>query len=346
MGKFLTHEEWVSRSIAVHGNGRYDYSNSIYKGKSARVEILCMCCMETFSQLAGNHMRGKGCQKCARASVARSLAKTQDQFVSAATELHNGKYDYNLVKYKNSNTKVEIVCPFHGAFRQKPYHHLSGHGCRQCAGVAARSQASAAAAVRFMSAAVATHGDRYLYDNTVYAGSGRKCVVTCRKHGPFAISPENHLRGSGCPKCRSSIGNSRVASVLSSTGIQFSLEAAFPGLSGRNGCPLRFDAFVPSAKLLIEYDGEVHYKLSWSHWSRHDLSAIRSRDRRKTRWAKNNGYKLVRIPYWEKRRIPRILFQALWREGAIYGPPVNITIRKKPQSRSSQIHSPTGQNVA
>lgn len=45
------------------------------------------------------------------------------------------------------------------------------------------------------------HGDRYDYSSVVYVNSGAKVLVVCRKHGPFPVTPDNHLK-SGCPKCR------------------------------------------------------------------------------------------------------------------------------------------------
>ena len=43
-----------------------------------------------------------------------------DQFISKSNIIHNGKYDYSLVEYINTNTKVSIICPNHGVFNQTP----------------------------------------------------------------------------------------------------------------------------------------------------------------------------------------------------------------------------------
>ena len=52
--------------------------------------------------------------------------KTREQFVSEASKLHHGKYDYTRVDYVNNYTEVCIVCPKHGEFLQKPITHLTG----------------------------------------------------------------------------------------------------------------------------------------------------------------------------------------------------------------------------
>ena len=46
--------------------------------------------------------------------------------------MHNNKYDYSKVAYKNTASKVCIICPEHGEFWQTPNNHLFGAGCPTC----------------------------------------------------------------------------------------------------------------------------------------------------------------------------------------------------------------------
>lgn len=57
---------------------------------------------------------------------------TQDEFIARARNTHNNKYDYSLVEYINSSTKVKVICPKHGVFEQIPNNHLRGAGCLKC----------------------------------------------------------------------------------------------------------------------------------------------------------------------------------------------------------------------
>lgn len=45
------------------------------------------------------------------------------------------------------------------------------------------------------------HGNRYLYDNFVYVDKDEPATMTCRCHGEFQMSPNNHQRGQNCPEC-------------------------------------------------------------------------------------------------------------------------------------------------
>jgi very-short-patch-repair endonuclease len=45
------------------------------------------------------------------------------------------------------------------------------------------------------------HGDRYDYEKFENNGSQTKSIITCKIHGDFLQSPDNHSHGQGCDKC-------------------------------------------------------------------------------------------------------------------------------------------------
>lgn len=55
-----------------------------------------------------------------------------EEFIEKANSVHNCRYDYSKVDYKNKSTKVCIICLEHGEFWQDPKHHLRGQGCPKC----------------------------------------------------------------------------------------------------------------------------------------------------------------------------------------------------------------------
>ena len=57
----------------------------------------------------------------------------KDTFIKKALDVHGLKYAYSMLVYKNFDTKVDILCPKHGLFKQRPGGHLSGKGCERCA---------------------------------------------------------------------------------------------------------------------------------------------------------------------------------------------------------------------
>ena len=56
----------------------------------------------------------------------------KEEFIDRALKIHGDKYDYSRVVYINNITNVDIICPIHGIFKQRPANHLSGKGCKKC----------------------------------------------------------------------------------------------------------------------------------------------------------------------------------------------------------------------
>ena len=125
----LTKEEFIKKAREVHGD-KYDYSKVKYINNYTKVCIICPEHGE-FWQNANSHLRGCGCPKCCNNGV----KLTTEEFVKKARKIHGDKYDYSKVEYKNSHTKVCIICPEHGEFWQTPTSHLHGEsGCPMCMG--------------------------------------------------------------------------------------------------------------------------------------------------------------------------------------------------------------------
>tara|TARA_B100001989_G_C24103872_1_gene253020 strand:- start:105 stop:485 length:381 start_codon:yes stop_codon:yes gene_type:complete len=61
-----------------------------------------------------------------------------------------------------------------------------------------------------------------------------------------------------------------------------------------------YDFFLPDFNLIIERDGEQHYKENnlFSRGKRDYLLKQQKNDLLKTQLAKKKGYKIARIPYW------------------------------------------------
>ena len=57
---------------------------------------------------------------------------TTEEWITRAQSVHGDKYDYNLVEYVDSKTKVKIICREHGVFLQTPNSHISKYGCASC----------------------------------------------------------------------------------------------------------------------------------------------------------------------------------------------------------------------
>jgi len=191
MGKKSKNDVFIKKAIEVHGN-KYDYSLVEYKHNQTNVEIVCNDCGYKFLRTPHYHLKrniNNGCKNCY--SLARIL--TTDIFIEKAIEVHGNKYDYSLVKYEKSKTKIKIICPIHGEFEQIPNSHLSGHGCDKCG--------SFSTTYNFIITAKEIHCGKYDYSLVNYIDNKTKVKIICPTHGIFEQTPGGHLFGRGCEKC-------------------------------------------------------------------------------------------------------------------------------------------------
>lgn len=126
----LTNEIFKTRATNKHSN-KYDYSFVEYNNSKTPVLIICPT-HGKFYQTPHDHLSGGGCNKCAINERADKMRKSQQEFINESIVIHENKYDYSLVEYENTKTKVKIICPIHGEFEQAPTHHIKGVGCPCC----------------------------------------------------------------------------------------------------------------------------------------------------------------------------------------------------------------------
>jgi very-short-patch-repair endonuclease len=71
------------------------------------------------------------------------------------------------------------------------------------------------------------------------------------------------------------------------------------------------DFHIPSLRTLVEYDGEQHYTPIKHFGGSKEFKVTKFRDNIKTKWAEDNGFKLIRIKYTKLREIDKILERSL-----------------------------------
>lgn len=125
-------ETIIEKFKSVHGD-EYDYSlMTEYKNTNEKLPIICKE-HGVFYQSYNNHYKGKqGCPVCGKNKCSEHQRLTTDEFIEKANTVHDGKYDYSLVRYITGKDNVDIICPTHGKFSQIARNHLMGAGCPLC----------------------------------------------------------------------------------------------------------------------------------------------------------------------------------------------------------------------
>ena len=167
----------------------------------------------------------------------------------------------------------------------------------------------------FIKKAKEIHGDKYDYSLVEYKNIDTKVKIICLEHGVFETTPHIFLNNHKCPKCglenkTKSISEQKIKEILNNKEIIFEEQKEFESLKDKK--LLSYDFYIPSKKLLIEYNGRQHYEFhKLFHKSRHDFLIQKHHDWLKRKFAKNNGYNLLTIPYWNCKIIKNILDENL-----------------------------------
>lgn len=147
-------------------------------------------------------------------------------------------------------------------------------------------------------------GQRYgllTVDNMIYPGKYKRslCSCTCDCGSTGVIVQANHLKfgetkSCGCLK---SYPEEQIAMLLSESNIVFEREKRFEDLKYKH--PLRFDFYLPDMNLVIEYNGEQHYK-SIEHYGGEEGYIVRQlRDKIKQEYCIENNINYLTIRYDE-----------------------------------------------
>jgi hypothetical protein len=121
---------------------------------------------------------------------------SQEELVKRFNQIHNNKFDYSQMNYKDINHKIKIICPIHGEFEQTVKNHLKGNDCFECS-KRKRSKTNDF----FINQANVVHNNFYDYSETKYKNYLTKVNIICPIHGEFEELPQEHIKGSGCKKC-------------------------------------------------------------------------------------------------------------------------------------------------
>lgn len=227
---------------------------------------------------------------------------TINEFINRSNQTHNSFYDYKNVIYVNRRKKVDIVCPFHGNFKQLPNSHMDGHGCKQC--IAEKNRKRTALTTQdFINISRKKYYNKYEYNCVVYKNNHTKVQIRCPKHGIFNQLPFCHMQGQGCKFCRESKGEKKIQQFFKNNNITYERQKRFDDCRYKN--PLPFDFYIQNLHMCVEYDGEQHF-VGW-HRKSVLLEDVIHRDNIKNEYCKNKALKLLRISYKDYNNIETIL---------------------------------------
>ena len=247
----LTTDEFIEKARKIHRD-KYDYSKVKYVNNSTKVCIICPEHGE-FWMTPHNHLANQGCPKCS----GRYITDT-NYFIEKAKQIHGDKYDYSKVEYKDSKTKICIICPKHGEFWQTPQEHLQHKGCKEC-GFESVLEKNTKSTEDFIKQSNIVH--HYKYDYSKY----------------------EHLQNRGCPSCSHSTSKEEVNICNYLNSIDIACKQRVKNIIN----PYELDIYIPDKKVAIEYDGVI--------WHSEKFGKDKNYHLMKTELCEKQGIRLIHI---------------------------------------------------
>ena len=116
----------------------------------------------------------------------------------------------------------------------------------------------------------------------------------------YTQKPVNFLNSRGCPHCSGSmsVGEKNIERFLINNNFEYEKQKHFPELG-----KFSYDFYLPELNILIEYQGQQHYEPVKHFGGQIKFEFQQYSDKLKRDYAKQNGYKLLEIPYYHLYKI-------------------------------------------
>lgn len=327
--KRKTREQFIIEAVSVHGN-LYDYSKVVYKNNITKVCIICPIHGE-FWQTPKQHLRGQGCPLCGKKKTRgksgkfdnskRELWKTirKDYQISEETspqafnteivveflkEKYGDAYDYSKVNYVRMRDKITLICPKHGEFEKTASALLHDTtGCPICIKERKRELFALGKDV-FIERAHKLYNGFYNYDRVNYYNNSTNVEIICPKHGVFVCTPGNHLKGRGCPICKSEtfVYEQRLYNFLLMIFEETDIIRQYKPLwlTGNKS----IDFYIEKYRIAIEHQGSQHFKkVKYFSTTDEKLQKTIYNDKKKILECEENGVHLLHFSY-ELTKVP------------------------------------------
>lgn len=279
--------EEIKQNLYDMYEDRYTVLSTVYNGSNYPLKLRCNIHNTEFSEKWNRVNMGRiNCEMCKILKYKKSRTKTSEQYKQ---ECIDRGLDLPLEDYKGAKVKIKHICKYKHIYEQTPNAHLNnGRRCTVCYDTPVKTPEE------YKQECIDKGLDLPVED---YINSSTPIFHKCNACGcVYKQAPGNHLYGQGCPPCRESRGEKHIRIYLDKHCIKYIPQNTFEGLKDKKS--LSYDFYLPDYDILIEYQGIQHFKsVSFNGKDYTDLDKQKRHDRIKQRFAKDNGYKLLRPTY-------------------------------------------------
>ena len=213
-----------------------------------------------------------------------------------------------LEPYRGRTKRTQMLCTLHNVVSRKtPYDAIIGIGCVQC-GLEKLSQQAKLPEDVFVSRLKGKFPHIVLKNG--YDGITNLAKFHCENCNSDFMDYADYVERRGCPVCNSTSMEQQIAQVLTNHNIVYKPQFSFNDCKDKRKLP--FDFYLPDYNILVEYDGQQHYRpVNFGGISDEkafeNFKKTQRHDSIKTTYCESNKIPLLRIPYWESKNIEQIL---------------------------------------
>ena len=301
-GRYKTQEDFEKQVSQINSNIQVLGS---YVNSKTKICFKCNICEHEWFAIPTSVLDGTGCPSCAG-----NIKLTHEEFVN---RLNKKKPNIAILgKYVNCKTKVLCRCKIcNYEWETTPFVlNKEKHGCPSCANVARKSHDSFIEELNGVNPNIEI--------KSTYKSIKSKILCECRicKHQWYSTG-DALLRDRGCPKCYKSKGEEKIETFLTQNNIEYTSQKTFQELVGVNNGLLRFDFYLPTYNIAIEYQGQFHDgNTNGNIQTETELQIQQEHDNRKREYAKHHNIELLEIWYWDYKNIEQILESRLLLQSA------------------------------
>ena len=249
-----------------------------------------------------------GCQHC--------IGRNDDEEI-ILDEMYKANPNIEVLEPIRGRRKgIKIRCKKHDNISiASPYDIIHGKGCIYC-GFEKLSKINKIPEDIFVNQLKASYPDIELESG--YNGKTDYANFHCKTCNARWTDIAYYVENRGCPICNGYSTEAEVGKCLQQYGINYTSQKSF--IDCRDQRTLPFDFYLPDYNILIEYDGEQHFRpVNFGGINDEEalanLNTVQYHDKIKTDYCYEHNIHLIRIPFWEKKHISDILYTELKQHG-------------------------------
>ena len=283
-----------------------------------RVNMICDYCGSEYNSWYYAVMYGRkaypkdACSHCAsKKSNEINREKRAKKYIGAVRQICE-ELGYILLTTEDEFTDVKMqikfICPIHGNQSVILNNFLHGHYCYKCGwkniGNALRHTQD------YVKQCIESINNNKWINYGEYINSNEhNLIIQCSCGNIFTTCLASYIRAGvntcySC-SCKESDGEKIIRLFLEDNNINYEQEKRFDDCRDKKSLP--FDFYLPDYNLIVEFDGKHHF----DNTGRGDHEITVKHDKIKNEYCKSNNIDILRIPYWDKQNIEKILKENL-----------------------------------